>query len=373
MSEESGVESPGVAPVTGAVPLSGNAAGPGFPVMPPPTPIESTWSGHSIASFVLGLFGLPLFGVIFGVLGLRRIRWTEQRGRGLAIAGIALSVVWFAAGMAAVPILLHKLDQSYRQDQRSQQGTVMAFDLQVGACFNKAETEPDYAGRDAMKIRLAVVACTQPHKAEVVGRAEAEDEDVTDLQTRAEAACQAKSGEYIMDDWSLPETARLHWFYPAPLAWIRGDRRLVCFQQTEEAVDRSLREDATTLTADQVRYLGAVHDVNDVWRRMPDDDPAVPWPSRRSLYGELATAEEKEVKLLQDGPWPGEAQPAITHLIEVKRLAIPLWRQASQAGMEDEFNDLRRKAAPYIGHKEGIAVRRILGLSTDQGEPAHRP
>lgn len=52
-------------------------------------------NGFAVASFVLGLLGLNLLGLVFGLVALRQIRRSPgETGRGLAIAGIVLSIVW---------------------------------------------------------------------------------------------------------------------------------------------------------------------------------------------------------------------------------------------------------------------------------------
>ncbi|MEV6523281.1 DUF4190 domain-containing protein [Longispora sp. NPDC051575] len=52
------------------------------------------FSGHAIASFVFGFFGIPLLGVLFGIGALVTIRRTGQEGRWMAITGICLSGAW---------------------------------------------------------------------------------------------------------------------------------------------------------------------------------------------------------------------------------------------------------------------------------------
>lgn len=75
----------------------------GFPPPPPP----EDWSAEDAAGTntmaVLGLvfaFLLPVLGVVFSAVGLSQTRRRGQDGRGLAVAGLAVSVV--ALGVAAV-------------------------------------------------------------------------------------------------------------------------------------------------------------------------------------------------------------------------------------------------------------------------------
>lgn len=73
---------------------------PGYGAGYPPQPGKT--NGMSIASLVLGLVGVPLcflfvpslLAVIFGIVGLNQIKSDpNQRGRGMAIAGIVLGAV----------------------------------------------------------------------------------------------------------------------------------------------------------------------------------------------------------------------------------------------------------------------------------------
>jgi competence protein ComGC len=79
---------------------------PALPVAPPKT------NGLAVASFVMGLLSVLICGVgiifsipgaICGIMGLRRIRAStrQQKGRGLAVAGLVMS----AASLVLLPIV----------------------------------------------------------------------------------------------------------------------------------------------------------------------------------------------------------------------------------------------------------------------------
>src|SRR3954462_1185848 len=81
---------------------------PGFPPQPQPPypgygaqqqmPAASQTNGLAIGSFICGLVGClvitPLVGIILGLLGLKDAGKKRGSGRGLAIAGIILSILW---------------------------------------------------------------------------------------------------------------------------------------------------------------------------------------------------------------------------------------------------------------------------------------
>lgn len=56
------------------------------------TPEGNGYDGMCIAGFVMSLI-IPLFGLIFSIVGLVNVRRTGKRGKGLAIAGIIISAL----------------------------------------------------------------------------------------------------------------------------------------------------------------------------------------------------------------------------------------------------------------------------------------
>ena len=65
-------------------------------------PVRST-NSFAIVSFVLSFFGIVGLSVIFAIVALCQIQ-TRYQGRGLAIAGLAISAAW--AVIFALPYLL---------------------------------------------------------------------------------------------------------------------------------------------------------------------------------------------------------------------------------------------------------------------------
>jgi hypothetical protein len=51
-------------------------------------------NAFALASLVLGICGGAPLGLVFGLIALAQIRQTGERGRRLALAGIAASVAW---------------------------------------------------------------------------------------------------------------------------------------------------------------------------------------------------------------------------------------------------------------------------------------
>ncbi len=89
------------------------AQSPGGGAFPPPVPTRAGWNGLAIASFICALAGIPLFGLITGmvavvlaVIALGAIRASSQRGLGLALGGLLLGLVDVVGWIALIVMLL---------------------------------------------------------------------------------------------------------------------------------------------------------------------------------------------------------------------------------------------------------------------------
>lgn len=82
------------------------AGAPGYPPGPPAPPTPQGTNGMSIAGFVLAFLFTPL-GLILSIVGLVQARKRNQKGRGLAIAGIVISTVSILVGVAAIVVALN--------------------------------------------------------------------------------------------------------------------------------------------------------------------------------------------------------------------------------------------------------------------------
>jgi hypothetical protein len=116
-------------------------------------PTTSRWAG---AAFVLALIACVPLGVIFGITALVETRRGRRPGRGLALAAIAISVVW-AGGAAGFYIVRHTSDLVVGTTQSGQT-------LSVGECVDETPQGP-LGGAAAGEKRP--VGCDQPHSDEV--------------------------------------------------------------------------------------------------------------------------------------------------------------------------------------------------------------
>ncbi len=202
-----------------------------YPPNPPqwmpgaPAPVKPTGTnGLAIASLILGILGICGFslilGLILGIAAIVQIGRTGQSGRGLAIAGIVLSLLW--AGGLTIGVI-------YITGKAKTTGTTPTIvGLKVGECYN---TPPGY-GLDATKTD-----CGGPHDGEVFDtvplkgyiKGEYPGEDY--LEQQAKSGCEARRAAKFGAKNTPPIEVDLGVFYPDSAAWKAGTFTAVCTLQ----------------------------------------------------------------------------------------------------------------------------------------------
>ncbi|TDC02319.1 DUF4190 domain-containing protein, partial [Actinomadura bangladeshensis] len=172
-----------------------------YPGLPAPTPLMGApyeparrpTNQFAVFAVVTGLVGLIPLAIGFAVTALVQAGRRGEKGRGLAIGGLAASVVWVLAGAVALAVTSALPPDQDRAGER-RGGARPITGLDVGDCFT-AFADDGSGGYQAKEL-----PCTQPHKGEVVARAEAPAnvQLSRDSMTRwAEDLCQKKT-EYLM-------------------------------------------------------------------------------------------------------------------------------------------------------------------------------
>jgi hypothetical protein len=319
----------------------------------------------AVAAVVLAAVGVIPLGVAFGAVALGKTKKTGQGGRGLAITGLVLCGIW------SLVVLIVATAGATVGARRPENKARRAIELTVGSCFN------DHGGAtEGPAPMVRVLPCTKPHNAEVFAVPTLVlDETASEDSMRASGSteCHAHLPSYVLDTVSLPAGTRLKFFYPLTLQWMGGSQHIVCLFAMAEPVSRSMREDATTLTADQYRYLKAVQVVNNLFRRIEAGSPAPSWIELRALSTQMVGAVTDERTALRAGPWPSGARAGIDQMIAEENLAIPLWQEAEWAQGEADVRRLTTAAERYSGQEGALGVRTALGLSTRSGEPPTEP
>lgn len=190
------------------------------PAYPPPgwqPPPQEPTNGFAIASLVLGLLGLCApAGIVFGIMALKQLKRSPQRGRGIAIAGIALSssTVLVAAAFVVVGIFS-------AAPRGEKTGQIATYRLEAGQCIRSLRDSPELSS-------VPVVDCAQPHEAEVyhvfmfpAGPYPGENT----VDEIAGQQCRTALQPYLTaENPDLP----FSYLYPQKDSWERADRGVTC-------------------------------------------------------------------------------------------------------------------------------------------------
>ncbi|MEV6829398.1 DUF4190 domain-containing protein [Amycolatopsis sp. NPDC051102] len=182
------------------------------------TPGPAKRDGFAVASLitgVLGFFGITaLLGVVFGIVALVRIHRTGERGRGLAIGGIAAGLVWaIALPVAAVLVLVRLLSFS--------NAPIAA--MQVENCYDLGRL-----GTDAVRV-----PCAGEHDGVVLDAftiAGPETPYPGDREATAgvNRSCQTRSDTLFGGAYEIPPGLVLVGYAPDEKAWKAGARIGTC-------------------------------------------------------------------------------------------------------------------------------------------------
>ncbi|MFF3327299.1 DUF4190 domain-containing protein [Streptomyces sp. NPDC002889] len=233
-------------PPPGPFPQQGAYAQPGQPGpyggpqgwYPPPQKTNAL----AIVAFVMSIVcALPLVPLILGVIALSQIRNRGEKGKGFAVAAIAIHGVTLAFySLVLILGLSGALDDGPepRRDtggQVTSPGSSDVQDIREGDCFNTdddlAEYDSEHGGQAALSVR--VVPCGEPHEGEAYAVFDLEDgpfpgtEKVTSI---AEEKCGGTLlTDYVGDSPKLLESLDVYYYHPQSASWILGDREITCF------------------------------------------------------------------------------------------------------------------------------------------------
>jgi hypothetical protein len=209
----------------------------GTPVNQPPTPPYGTpgapptdpgTNGFAVAGLVCGILalcGVGLLSVIFGIIALVQIKKTGQKGRGMAIAGIAITGAWVAVGVVAAIVVVAIGVGAERDDDGiiTDGGRMNITALRPGDCIEEL--------REGRAIdTVPAVPCSEPHIGEVYATFDLADgdwpgEDI--VFEEAELGCLDllfDHSQTAFDD----ETVDIFYIHPTRTTWRTGDREVVC-------------------------------------------------------------------------------------------------------------------------------------------------
>jgi hypothetical protein len=335
-------------------------------------PQKPSFNGLAVTALVLGvLCCVPLVGAVLGVIALTQIKKNGQRGKGLAVAGIALSVVgalmavlFFTAGP------WEAFKEGFKEGARDANATAT---LEPGDCFDEPGA-PD-AGTDEetyLVEEIDEVPCEVPHHGEVFARFNLADGPFpgeTDVIDQADRRCVAHLYRYAMDAWELAQEANYSYYYPAKANWSFGDHSVICFLTPAAGeLTGSLRRDETVLEGDQLAYLEPVAGLDAALAGAPfagvDEDLAAHQEWAGEVAGELTAVSEA----LRSHDWEPEAAPLAAQLAGELDEAGALWEKLPDTKDSDEFRTGWGEALFALTDGTGGAedLREALDLSTDR-------
>jgi len=190
-------------------------------------------SGMAIAAFVLGLVGVPILGMVLGIVALRRIRRTLQQGSGLAIAGIVLSCVWLVFTALVIVIGLRSdpgsAPSAAASGGASNSRTVDPFSLATGDCF---ENPTPTAGQQQTFATVVQTPCTQPHNAQIFATFNVSGSLLSypgdaAMHSLASSGCTARV-RATLDGAKLTDSMSIRFLYPLQASWLGGHRTISC-------------------------------------------------------------------------------------------------------------------------------------------------
>lgn len=223
---------PGQPPVYGqspyaAYPSAPYGAAPGMYGAPQHPQRHPGTNGFAIAGFVLGLIGGCVLGLIFSIIGLKQTKSRPQDGRGLAIAGLILSILWMLAAAAIIAAAIASNADRGEDGAINEKGSISSSDIRVGDCINEPKME---TGETTEVQRVEAVPCDQPHDAEAYARFTIEGATFPGQDaviSKTEQGCATRAKEFIGRDPADSELSVLY-FFPTSSSWRLGDRAAVC-------------------------------------------------------------------------------------------------------------------------------------------------
>jgi len=185
----------------------------------------------AVTSFVLGLLGVvgisAILGIVLGIVALRRIRATLQRGRGWAIAGIVLGSVWLVVAVALVATGTILGSTTPTPSAGSSQG-VDPFALTTGDCFNNPAVTAGHTTDVASVVRTT---CTKPHNAQIFATfsagSSASYPGSAKLTNIASSGCSARAKTSLTGSL-ITSSMQIRLLFPLQSSWAAGHRTISC-------------------------------------------------------------------------------------------------------------------------------------------------
>ncbi|MFF7179431.1 DUF4190 domain-containing protein [Streptomyces sp. NPDC008121] len=325
-------------------------------------------NGLAIASLVSGILCcLPPLGLVLGVIALPRIKKRNQTGKGLAIAGIALSLTSsLLLTLGLVTGGIGKAWKGVEEGLGEASRSASTYGLRTGECF-------DVDGAlDTLDAPVEEVNCAVAHEGEVTatfpltGFTKWPGDTV--LDGIAWDRCERLGDEYALDSWVVPENVWTYYYLPTRESWRTGDRTVICALVTEsEPVTGSLRNDETMLDADQVHFLRALNTFDAALFDEPEAGPSEDLKANTAWASRVRTALIGSSRSLAGHRWPGDAAAPVAELVKEMDTAAKEWAALAGAADAAAFRERYDTAYDLTAWGSVFDVRTALGLPDESG------
>jgi hypothetical protein len=178
--------------------------------------------GFAITSLITGLLGGVLLSVGFGIAALRRIRRGKRRGRGLAIAGLSLSLAWTMVYGVVIAYRLGREPARNTTGAVTREGQIAPADLRTGDCVQVPRV------LSGTYTTVTVVPCAQPHNGQVFTTLQAREGPYPGdaaLQSMALDDCKAAEVSFLGTNQTLLHVVA---YFPPEQGWSLGRRDEHC-------------------------------------------------------------------------------------------------------------------------------------------------
>jgi len=198
-------------------------------------------SGAAVASLILGILGAfvvtAIASVICGIVALSNAKSTGQRGKGLAIAGIILSVIWVFIFVILAVIGAKAQSTSSNPPSGGSGGntnnpSLSVLNLSVGDCFNYPSDESNIS-------TVSAIPCSQAHDAQIYAQFKLSGTAYpSNITSKASSGCQSRTGS--LNTSLVTKSMTLHFLYPKPFSWVTGNKTVNCVVVSPTPVNSSM-------------------------------------------------------------------------------------------------------------------------------------
>jgi putative regulator of septum formation len=192
-----------------------------YPGMPGPYPGQpQKTSVPAILSLIFAVIGGILISIILGVVALTQIPKKGQKGKGLAIAGLAVSGFWLVGIVVAIAVFGDGEPDRDASGQVTTTQNTRPDKLRVGDCVSEIN--------EGEVANIKVVPCNQPNGGKVFAVFDLPAGDwpgLTAVQTAAENGCTSR---WKASKQKASAESSIFYLHPTEDGWSLGDRGTTC-------------------------------------------------------------------------------------------------------------------------------------------------